>query len=182
MAKAYLFLADGFEEVEALTQVDVLRRAEVEVVTVSIMNEKLVHGAHNIQIMADILFEDNLDDADMLILPGGGTGTKNLMKHEGLKQLINKYNKDHKYLAAICAAPGVFGINGLLVGKNAVCYLGHESNLPGANIVNKNVVEDDNFITSKGPGTSFDFALALVTKLCGKEVSDSVRHGLQYER
>lgn len=182
MAKAYVFFADGLEEVEALTQVDVLRRAGVNTVTVSIMDKKLIQGAHDIQIMADILFDESLHDADMIILPGGLVGTDNLMKHEGLRNLINEYNTHNKYLAAICAAPGVFGINNLLVGRKAICYPGHEANLHGATIIDANVVEDGNFITSKGAGTSFDFALALVTKLCGKEVSDSVRRGLMYER
>lgn len=182
MAKVYVFLADGFEEVEALTQVDLLRRVGVTVVTVSIMKERLVKGAHDIEIYADILFGDDLSDADMLVLPGGGTGTKNLMNHEGLRQLILEYNKQKKYLAAICAAPGVFGVNQLLQSKNAICYPGHEPNLYGANVLDKNVVEDDNFITSKAAGTSFDFALALVTKLCGEEASESLRKSLCYER
>ena len=182
MAKAYVFFADGLEEVEALTQVDLLRRAGVDTVTVSIMGTNRIKGAHDIQIMADILFDESLIDADMIILPGGGVGTKNLMKHDGLRTLINMYSIQNKYLAAICAAPGVFGINNLLVGRKATCYPGHEANLHGAIIINASVVEDGNFITSKGPGTSFDFALTLITKLCGKEASDSVRRDLQYER
>ena len=182
MAKVYVFLADGFEEIEALTQVDLLRRAGVTVVTVSIMEERLVKGAHDIEIMADILFRDDLLDADMLVLPGGGPGTKNLMKHEGLRKLILEYNQQKKYLAAICAAPGVFGVNNLLQGRNAVCYPGHETNLYGANVVDANVVEDDYFITSKAAGTSLDFGLALVKKLCGEEASELLQKSLCYER
>ncbi len=182
MAKVYVFLADGFEEVEALIQVDLLRRASVNVETVSIMEGKLVKGAHDIAIMADILFRDDLLDADMLVLPGGGTGTKNLMNHQGLKNLMLEYNKQKKYLAAICAAPGVFGVNQLLQGKNAVCYPGHEPNLYGAIILDQNVVEDANFITSKAAGTSFDFGLTLVRILCGEETSELLRKNLCYER
>jgi 4-methyl-5(b-hydroxyethyl)-thiazole monophosphate biosynthesis len=182
MAKAYVFYADGLEEIEAITQVDLLRRAGVTAISVSITGQRLVHGAHGIDIMADVLFEDNLLDADMLVLPGGGPGTKMLMKHDGLRKLILQYNEAKKYLAAICAAPGVFGVNQLLVGKTAICFPGHEKNLIEAIIINQPVVEDDNFITSKGAGTSIDFGLVLIEKLCGKEVSEQMRQILQYER
>lgn len=182
MAKVYVFVADGCEEVEALTSVDLLRRAGVEVSTVSICENKLIEGAHGISFMADILFDESLTDADMIVLPGGGPGTRRLMEHIGLRALIMKYQEQGKHLAAICAAPGVYGINGLLNGKKAVCYPGCEKNLPGAVIIDQNVVEDGQFITSKGPGTSIDFALTLITRLCGEECSERVREGLQYER
>lgn len=182
MAKVYIFLADGFEEVEALTQVDLLRRAGIIVDTVSITGQNIVHGAHGIDVIADILFKDDLFDADMLVLPGGGPGTKMLMQHSGLCDLIIHYNTEKKYLAAICAAPSVFGVNHLLVGKQAICYPGFEKELIDAIIVNQPVVEDDNFITSKAAGTSFDFGLALITRLCGKEAANQIRQGLHYER
>jgi 4-methyl-5(b-hydroxyethyl)-thiazole monophosphate biosynthesis len=181
MAKVYLFLTEGFEEIEAITQIDLLRRAGVTVTSVSITGKLLVQGSHGIEIMADILFNDSLLDADMLVLPGG-PGTKMLMQHDGLKELILKYNDAKKYLAAICAAPGVFGVNQLLVDKKAICFPGHEANLPGAILVNQPVVEDDNFITSKGAGTSIDFGLALIAKLCGSEISEQIGQNLQYER
>lgn len=182
MAKVYVFLADGFEEVEAITQVDLLRRAGINVVTVSVTGQNQVHGSHGIDIIADILFEGNLLDADMLVLPGGMPGTSTLMEHSGLRDLIIKYNDSKKYLAAICAAPSVFGVNRLLVGKKVTCYPGYEQNLLDAIIVNQPVVEDDNFITSKAAGTSIDFGLALVRKLCSKEVADQIKESLHYER
>lgn len=181
MAKVYVFFTDGFEEIEAITQVDLLRRAGVTVTTVSITGKLSVKGSHGIDIMTDILFDDTLLDADMLVLPGG-PGTKMLMQHEGLKKLILYYNDAKRYLAAICAAPGVLGVNQLLVNKKAICFPGQEENLPGAILVNQPVVEDDNFITSKGAGTSIDFGLALIAKLCGLEVSEQIRQSIQYER
>lgn len=181
MARVYVFYADGFEEIEALTQVDLLRRAQVEVITVSITGNLLVHGAHGIDVMADILFEDGLMEADMLVLPGGGPGTKMLMQHAGLKELVLNYNKANKYLAAICAAPGVFGVNHLLVNRKAVCYPGVEKNLIGATVEDQPVVVDGNIITSKAAGSSIDFALVLIEKLCGYEASEQVRTSICYK-
>ncbi len=181
MAKVYVFLTDGFEEVEAITPMDLLRRAGVTVTTVSITGQLLVHGAHGIDIMADILFDDSLLDADMLVLPGG-PGTKLLKQHEGLKKIILSYHDAKKYLGAICAAPGVLGQNQLLVNKKAICFPGHEEYLHGAILVNQPVVEDDNIITSKGAGTSIDFALVLIAKLCGREMSEQIGQSIQYER
>ena len=181
MSKVYVFFANGFEEIEALTVVDMLRRAEVETVMVSIMPEKTVLGAHNIPVVADGLFEDyNYGDGDMLVLPGGMPGTNNLMAHEGLRDELFVYRDANKYMAAICAAPSVLGMNGLLRGKKATCYPGFEDKLLGAEVTKERVVTDGNMITGKGMGTAIDFAAAIIEVLCGEEVAQKVLKAIQY--
>lgn len=176
----YMFLADGFEEVEALTVVDLLRRAEIEIKTVSVMGRQKVVSSHKVEIMADILFEDIADDAQMLILPGGIPGTPNLAAHEGLDRLIRKSAEKKIYLAAICAAPTVYGGKGLLTDKKATCYPGMEAELQCAEVSYDNVVVDGNFITSRGLGTAIDFGLKLVEILKGKELADAIATKIVY--
>jgi len=178
--KAYVFLANGFEEIEAISVIDVLRRADVEVKTVSISANKQVIAAHNVEISADTLFDKtDFADGDMLILPGGQPGADNLNACEKLKKLIQIYYDQNKYIAAICAAPLVFGGMGLLKGKKAVCYPGYEDQLIGAEIVeNECVVASDNIITSKGAGTAIEFSLKLVEILVGKEVAEKLKTGM----
>lgn len=172
----YLFLADGFEEIEALTCVDILRRADIDVETVGVTGKR-VNGAHGIVVEADIIISE-CGDADMLILPGGGVGTENLKASEDLSALIsNAYEKD-AYIAAICAAPTVLGGLGLLSGKKAVCYPGLEQGLTGALSSSERVCVDGKIITSMGPGTTSDFALALVELLKDKTVADALRKGM----
>lgn len=178
----YLFMADGFEEVEGLTVVDILRRAEVGIQTVSIMKRKNVISSHQVEIVADLLFEELADDAEMLILPGGIPGTPNLKAHEGLDKLIRESAEKGIYLAAICAAPTVYGSKGLLQGKKATCFPGMESELTGAKVSYDSVVTDGNFITSRGMGTAIDFGLKLVEILKGKEMADSIARKIVYER
>jgi len=172
MAKVALFLTDGFEETEALSTVDILRRGEVDVTTVALTDRGMVKGKHGIQVWADTLFVDLQGDAyDMLVIPGG---TLEYTKHEGLLDLVRRYDKEKKYLAAICASPAVFGAAGILHGRRAVCYPGLESHLTGA-IIGENIVETDGHITtSKGPATTMFFALALVEILKGSEISQKV--------
>jgi 4-methyl-5(b-hydroxyethyl)-thiazole monophosphate biosynthesis len=130
---------------------------------------------------ADDLFENvNFSDADMLVLPGGMPGTKYLREHQGLDQLLKQFQAKGKKLSAICAAPSVFGAKGLLKGKNATCFPGFEDQLAGAHVKNAAVVEDGNFITSKGPGTAMDFALAIIRNLKGREEAEEVAKSLQY--
>ncbi|VBB48228.1 DJ-1 family protein [uncultured Paludibacter sp.] len=177
--KAYIFLADGFEEIEAITPMDVLRRAEIKVVTVSISNNKVVTGAHNIPVMADKLFtEINVSGDDYLILPGGIPGTANLMAHEGLNKLVKKQYDAGKEVAAICAAPSLLGKLGILEGKEAISYPGFEKNLIGAKISDKTVVKSENIITAKGPGVAIAFALKIVETIKGKTVADNVANGM----
>ena len=179
MSSVVVFLADGFEEIEALTVVDVLRRGGVEVSTVSITDRLNVMGAHNIEIKADKLF-DRLQDssADMLVLPGGGVGTQNLKNHSGVNELCAAFAAEDKYVTAICAAPSVLGVKGLLKGKRAVCYPGFEEQLDGAEVGIDNVVVDGKFVTSKGPGTAADFALMLLAILKGRETANRVKEGM----
>lgn len=175
MKKTYLFLATGFEEVEALAVVDILRRADITCTTVSVTGDINVTSSHKITVKADRLFEDgSLFDADMLILPGGAPGYKNLLAHEGLKELLCSYNAEKKYIAAICGAPSVLGAHGLLKGRKATCYPGIEKELTGADYTNSNVVKDGHIITSRGVGTALDFALALTEILAGCDKSSEI--------
>jgi 4-methyl-5(b-hydroxyethyl)-thiazole monophosphate biosynthesis len=174
----YLFLADGFEEVEALTVVDVLRRAGVSLKTVSIMKDLTVTGCHDVAVLADELFEDvDYVQCEMMILPGGGPGTQRLLAHEGLKTALAEFAAAGKRIAAICAAPMVLARHGLLKGKNATVYDGMEEELTGAAAVytKKDVVQDGKIITSRGPGTAMAFAFALAETLAGKATADTVR-------
>jgi 4-methyl-5(b-hydroxyethyl)-thiazole monophosphate biosynthesis len=179
--KAYIFLAEGFEEIEAVTAIDTLRRAEVDIKAVSISENLEVKGSRDVILKADILFDENqLEDGDMLILPGGMPGTKNLEKDSRLAELLKKYAKKNKYIAAICAAPMVLGKLGLLSDKEAACYPGFEPYLEGAKVKNDKVVVDGNFITSRGPGVALDFSLKLVEILKGKDLSDKLRGDMIY--
>jgi 4-methyl-5(b-hydroxyethyl)-thiazole monophosphate biosynthesis len=179
MKKVNIYFAEGFEEIEAITIVDVLRRADVDAKMISISGKKEVKGAHGIEVTADELFE-NADNtgADMLVLPGGMPGTRYLGEHEGLKEVILDFAKNNKYIAAICAAPSVLGKLGLLDKKKAVCYPGFEDTLKGAVIGADIISQEENFITSKGPGTAIYFALRLVELLVGKEAALELREGM----
>ncbi len=181
MSKVYVFMADGTEEVEALTVIDLLRRAKVEVVTVSIMERLGINSSHNIVIAADELYgQSDYMDGDMIVLPGGMPGTKYLKNHEALRKVLFAYRDAGKYLAAICAAPSILGANGFLEGKKAVCYPGFEEELKGAVITDERVVTDDRFITSKGLGTAIDFSLELITLLVNKEAAEKIAESVQY--
>lgn len=176
--KAYIFLAEGFEEIEAVTVIDTLRRAEIDIKAVSTSGNLEVKGSRNLVLKADAIFDENpLTDAQILILPGG-PGTKNLAKDNKLAGLLKDHVKESKYIAAICAAPMVLGKLGLLSGKEATCYPGYESDLEGAKVKEDRVVVDGNFITSKGPGTALEFSLKLVEILKGKELSDKLRKAM----
>jgi len=171
--KIAVHLADGFEEIEAISIVDVLRRAEIEVVTVSVNGKHEVVGAHHIKILADTLFEQvNYDEFYMIVLPGGMPGAANLDAHSGLKKVILKYNTEKKQLAAICAAPLVYGNLGILEGKEAVCYPGFESYLKGARVLQIPVIESGNVITGSGPGSAIKFALKIVEKVVSIEKAE----------
>jgi len=177
---ALVFLATGFEDMEAVGTIDILRRGNIETVTVSVTGDKTVTGVHNIPVIADELFE-NIDFSayDALVLPGGGPGSVMLNEHEGVrKTLVEQYNNG-KLIAAICASPRVFGSLGLLDGKNATCYPGIEPELIGATLINEPTVTDGNIITGRGPGLVFDFGLAILNYLYGThDVSDEVAGGL----
>ena len=172
-----VYLADGFEEIEALTPVDLLRRAGVKVQTVSIYpDRKNVTGARNIEVVADTTIGKEDDNADIIVLPGGMPGTVNLLECKALMDIVDRQNEKGARIAAICAAPArILGSRGLLKGKNATCYPGLEEMLEGATPVIKPVVTDGNITTSRGLGTAVDFACELITLICGKEKSDEIR-------
>ena len=171
----YTMLADGFEEVEALAVVDVLKRAEIEVFMVSVMEEKLVTGAHQINVCADMCFDEA--DFDKCGMPG----TLNLKNHKGLIEQIKSFDKSGKKLAAICAAPSILGELGLLNQKRAVCFPGFEDSLKGAILVNKRAVTDGNIFTSKGMGTALDLGLEIVKHVAGSEKSEELARTIQYK-
>lgn len=175
----FVHLAQGFEEIEAVSILDILRRGGVQVMSVSMTEEKIVRGAHGISLEADILFDEaDYKECRMIVLPGGMPGTKNLQKNENLMEIIKEFNIQGKYLAAICAAPMVFGAAGILDGKTATIYPGMEAYLNNARPTVEKVAIDGNIITSRGPGTAMEFALTLVELLAGKQASDKLRKDL----
>lgn len=182
MKKACVFLADGFEEVEGLTVVDILRRAEVDVKMVSVMGKKDICGSHGIVIEADSLFEEErFEDADLLVLPGGMPGTLNLKAHEGLASLLVSFDKEERYLAAICAAPSVLGGLGILKGRKACCYPSFEEQLDCGEVLFDPVVTDGHVTTGRGLGTAILFALRLTELLCGKEKADELSKSIVFD-
>ena len=181
MRSVYVFCADGFEEVEGLTAVDLLRRAGVSVTMVSIMGRTKITGARNISVNTDILIEDIKEEADMLVLPGGMPGTNYLRDHEGLAELLKKQYEAGKWVAAICAAPSVLGNAGLLEGKKATCYPGVESKLTGADFVTDPVAKDGNIITSRGLGTAIEFAAEIVAYLIDADAAKSLKESIVYK-
>ena len=181
MAKIYQFMAEGFEDVEALAPVDILRRGGQEIVMVSITGSEYVTSAHGVTIKADTLFEDvDLGDADLLMLPGGLPGSTNLNAHEGLRKAIVEHYNAGKRIAAICAAPMVFGSLGLLEGKRATCYPGCEGTMIGADYTKELVTIDGNIITGEGPAAAFPYAYAILEILEGKNVADQLREGMMF--
>ncbi len=182
MKKVYVFLSNGFEDIEAVATIDICRRAGLDVQTVSITGTLDVVTAHNIQLKADSLFEEcDFSDAAMLILPGGlAPGAAMLNEHEGLIQLIMQHHALGTPLSAICAAPFIFGRLGILDGLRATCYPGFETHLTGATYTAAKVEQDGQFITGKGPGASSEFAFAIVESLCGKDKADELRAGMMY--
>lgn len=182
MAKAFVFMADGCEEIEALTPVDLLRRAGIDAYMVSIMGRKTIEGAHKIKIEADLLFEEaDFSEGDVFMLPGGMPGTTNLASYESLIQLLKDKNNEGKRLAAICAAPAVvLGLNDFLQGREAVCYPGLEDKLLGAEVLDLPVVTDGNITTSRGMGTSIAYGLELVRILKGEEAAAALKSSIVY--
>lgn len=181
MPKTAIFLADGFEEIEALTVVDLLRRANIEISTVSIMGRKNVTGSHNITVEADALLEEtDFDSLDMLILPGGMPGTTNLADCKALTDKIKEFDEKDKMLCAICAAPTVFGKLGILKGKKACCFPGREDDLLGADVQTSSVTRDGHFITSRGMGTAIDFGLAIIAHYQGSDAATSMASKIVY--
>lgn len=176
----YTLLADGFEEIEALTVVDILRRAGIEVKMASADETMIVEGAHGIAVKADCAVSD-AEVSDVLFLPGGMPGVTNLEKNPKVIALIEQYEKDENaYIAAICAAPKILGEMGLLNEKHATCYPGFESCLKGASVLEDAVVQEDRIITSRGAGTAAELAFHLVTLLKDEQTAEKLRSGMIY--
>jgi 4-methyl-5(b-hydroxyethyl)-thiazole monophosphate biosynthesis len=172
----YLFLADGFEEIEALYTLDLLRRANVDVLTVGVSG-KVANGSHKIPVVCDIDCASlpYNSDFDMIILPGGMPGSINLDKAECVEKYIKLALENDKLICAICAAPFILGKRGILKGKRATCFPGFENQLEGATVVDAGVVRDGNIITGRAMGSAHDFALTILEALQGKEAADKMR-------
>ena len=177
----YIFLAEGFEEIEALCPIDVLRRAGISVTSVGVTG-KTVRGSHGIEVTADITLEEfsgaDTGDAEMAILPGGMPGTKNLQASPVVCNFIKSMAEAGKYVAAICAAPSVLGGLGLLRGKRATCYPGFEDALLGAEHTEESVVVDEGIITAKGMGVALPFGLTLIEELRGIRLATEIKESL----
>ena len=178
----YVFLANGFEETEAIAPIDLLRRAGKKVVTVGV-GDNIIAGSHGIIVVTDTIAQEAplTDELEMIVLPGGMPGTLNLEKSDYVQAAIDYCTTNNIYIAAICAAPSILGHKGLLRGKTAVCYEGFETQLEGAVIGNGGVAEDGIFITARGAGVAIDFGLKLVEKVHSKEESLRQRNAILCE-
>lgn len=182
MSKTGILMADGCEEIEGLTAVDILRRAGLEIVTISMNKTDSVTGSHNITFQTDAIFEQvNLDEFDAIILPGGMPGTVKLGEYAGVTKAVQAFASAGKLVAAICAAPSVLGAAGILQGKRAVCHPGFEDKLTGAQVSFEPVMTDGNIITSRGMGTAIEFALAIVQYLKDEDAVDDLKQKLVYQ-
>lgn len=181
MKKAMLMLADGFEEIEAITAVDLLRRAGIDCQLISVTGQTELVGARGVLLKADSLFSlAEVLEADAIILPGGMQGAKTLQKHLGLSEALLTFSNENKIIAAICAAPMILGSLGLLKGKNAVIYPGMENELLGAHTSLDAVVRDGNIITSRAVGTAIPFALAVIKALVGSKITEEVQAAIVF--
>lgn len=181
MAKVYVFLADGFEDIEAIAPIDILRRSGMSVTTVSVNGTDQVTSAHGVTIKADTVIENaRLDDADILMLPGGMPGSANLDSHDGVRKALLEQARQGRHIGAICAAPMVLGHLGLLKGRKATCYPGFETELTGAQYTAQTVTVDGNIITGEGPAAAFEYAYRIVELLKDKDTADALRHGMMY--
>lgn len=182
MKRAVMLFAQGYETVEALMVVDILRRGGVEVTMASINEDEFVRSSHNVNVEMDaVLGEVDVLTYDAIILPGGMPGTLNLGESEAVKKAVLAMNEAGKIVSAICAAPGVLGKYGLLEGKNACSYPEHEGNLHGANVLRDPVVTDGTIVTSRGLGTALEFGLRLLEILEGVEKADQIRKAIVYQ-
>ncbi len=179
----YVFLAEGFEEIEALATVDFLRRAELPVQTVGVTG-KAVTGSHSIKVEADLMGAEAKMHAslEMIVLPGGMPGTLNLEKSPLVQAFLDFMQKEQRYIAAICAAPSILGHKGLLQGKKAVCFPGFEAELTGAEVLQEPVCVDGKIITARGAGVACEFAYAIAEILQSKDVAEKVWKSMQFTR
>lgn len=177
-----IFFAEGYEEIEALTVVDLCRRAGININMVSVTGERKVTGSHKIAVEMDQIFEEvDFAGLDMIVLPGGMPGTLNLEAYAGLMARVEEFDKAGKYIAAICAAPSIFGHKGILKGRKACSYPGFEKDLDGAEVVFDSVAVSDHVITSRGMGCAIDFSLAIISKLCGEAKATELAKAIIYQ-
>lgn len=181
MSKVCVFFGEGFEEIEALTVVDILRRAGIETEMVSVMGGQTVMGSHKIPVVVDkLISEVDFDGVDMLVLPGGLNGTKNLEANEALMEQVDTFAKSGKMVCAICAAPSILGHRGILKGKKAIAYPGFEDQLAGAQVVDEPAVRDGNIITGRGMGCSISFALEILKCLTDEKTAKAMAEKIVY--
>ena len=182
MTKVGIFMADGCEEIEALTVVDMCRRAGIDIQMISIMDKMQVVGSHKIAFEADAMYDDvHYEELDGVVLPGGMPGTLNLGAHAGVNAVIKEFDKAGKLVAAICAAPSVLGEAGLLEGRAATSYPGFEEKLKGAELKENPVAVSEHIITSRGMGTAIDFSLAIIAHFLGQEKAEELAKQIIYK-
>ncbi|MCR4755348.1 MAG: DJ-1/PfpI family protein [Lachnospiraceae bacterium] len=181
MSQILIFLADGFEEIEGLTVVDLCRRAGIDITTVSITDKPEVVGAHGIALKTDTIIDKaGFAEADMIVLPGGMPGTKNLEACDKLMSRVDAFIADGKKVSAICAAPTILGHKGHLKDKKSCCYPGMEGELAGADVSYDKVSVAGNIITSRGLGTAIPFALAIIEAITDKATADKIATSVVY--
>lgn len=181
MSKLAIFFGTGFEEIEALTVVDLCRRAGLDIDMVSITGQMQVTGSHNITVAMDKTYDQvDFDDVDMIILPGGMPGTKNLEAYEPLMEQLDAFMEAGKCISAICAAPSIFGHRGYLKGKKACSYPAFESHLEGAEVLDVPAVVCENITTGRGMGAAIDFGLAIVERYKGEEEADALAKAIVF--
>lgn len=181
MSKVCVFFGTGFEEIEALTVVDLLRRASIDVSMVSITGEKKVESSHKVWVEMDMLFEElDFSKVDMIVLPGGMPGTKNLEAYAPLMEQIEHFYAEGRYLSAICAAPSILGHRGMLKGRNACSYPDFESHLEGAQVTGNPVEISEHIITSRGMGTAIEFGLAIVARMKDEKTAKELAEKIIY--
>lgn len=182
MKKIGIFMADGCEEIEGLTVVDIVRRAKMEIVMISITGKREVTSSHQVTFLTDALAaEVDYDTLDGIVLPGGMPGTLNLQADETVNKVIRQFAAEGRLVCAICAAPSVLGAAGILEGKWATCHPGFEEKLTGAKVEEKEVVVDGNVITSRGMGTAIPFALSLVSQLVSEEKAQELAQSIIFK-
>lgn len=180
--KVYVMLSEGFEIAEAMVPIDILRRARVEVKTVSIGENQIVTSSNGTPVVADlILVQNDVCDGDMLFLPGGMPGSMNLRDSQPVAEVIKKYHKAGKWLSAVCAAPMVYGLMGIMEGEKATCYPGFEKDLLGAEFQKKTAVRSGQFITGCGAGAVFALGREMVAALVGEDTADAVLRQMMFQ-
>ena len=181
MSKVAVFFGTGYEEIEALTVVDILRRADVETTMVSVTEERSVTGSHSVSVAMDaLLLEVDFNSLDVIVLPGGMPGTKNLEACEALMKQVDAFMAQGKIVAAICAAPSILGHRGYLKGRKACSFPNFESHLEGAEVMDQPAVIDGNIVTGRGMGAAVPFALAILEMLQGKEAAEKMAENIMY--